>query len=203
MVQLVVARMLRSLMLGTQANEWPDRDITLSVAQPGPSSVVSVDGHDEIEVTINNIVTSGGDATHNTLLDWIRTHARDPNEALLTGTKEGCAEGECGACTIHMDGEAVLACLVPAAAADGRSVTTIEGLSSPQDQSLQTSLVASGAVQCGFCTPGFVMSASSLLAEHDSLTNTEIRDGLGGNICRCTGYESIVEALAITGSVTP
>jgi len=94
-----------------------------------------------------------------------------------------------------MDGKAVLSCLVPAAAAHGHSIVTIEGLSSPSGARLEHALVEAGAVQCGYCTPGFVMSASSLLAEHRDLTESEVRDGIGGNICRCTGYSSIVEAV--------
>jgi carbon-monoxide dehydrogenase medium subunit len=203
MVRVAVQRMLRSLAAGTEAASWPERTMTLSNREPASATTLSVDGGDTIEVTVNGVATTGTDATFETLLDWIRVNAKDTTGSFLTGTKEGCAEGECGACTVHMDGQAVLSCLVPAAAASGRAVTTIEGLTSAADHDLEKSLISCGAVQCGYCTPGFVMSASSLLAEHDNLTDGEIRDGLGGNICRCTGYASIVEALDIAGKVTP
>jgi carbon-monoxide dehydrogenase medium subunit len=202
MVRVSVERMLRSLAAGTEAATWPVRTMTLSNGIPSPATVLSVDRRDAIDVTVNGVATQGTNGTFETLLDWIRENAKDATGSLLTGTKEGCAEGECGACTVHMDGQAVLSCLVPAAAADGRSVTTIEGLASEADRRLEESLVSCGAVQCGYCTPGFVMSASSLTAEHENLTDDEIRDGLGGNICRCTGYSSIVESLDIAGKVT-
>ena len=202
MVRVAVERILRALSQGSEAATWPDRTMTLSRGNPSRATVVSVDGRDPIEVTVNGVATTGADGTSETLLDWIRNNATDAAGRFLTGTKEGCAEGECGACTVHMDGQAVLACLVPAAAAHGSAVTTVEGLTSDVDRGLEESLVTCGAVQCGYCTPGFVMSASSLITEHENLTDDEIRDGLGGNICRCTGYTSIVEALDIAGKVS-
>jgi len=199
MVRLALSRMLRALREGKEAAGWPERVITLWDGQPTrPAAPRTIQRQDEIRVTVNGTEFIATDSTSETLLDWIRAKARNANGTLLTGTKEGCAEGECGACTVHMNGQAVLACLVPAAAADGCSVTTVEGLTSATDLKVQESLVTCGAVQCGFCTPGFVMSSSSLLAEYDALTPAEIRDGLSGNICRCTGYESIVEALTLT-----
>ena len=201
MVRVTVARMLRALSDGRQASRWPAKLITLSNGRgASPSAPVTVGDDDEIRVTVNGSIVSGTDATRETLLDWIRENATDEDGSPLTGTKEGCAEGECGACTVHMDGEAVLSCLVPAAAAHGRSVVTIEGLSSESDKRLEQALVEAGAVQCGYCTPGFVMSVSSLLTEHADLTESEVREGLEGNICRCTGYASIVEAVVAAGS---
>lgn len=201
MVRVLIARMLRSISRDEVAATWPDRVITLSDGRPSTSvPSLSIDGQDMFSVSINGREVVGSHGTHETLLDWIRTNARGPDGILLTGSKEGCAEGECGACTVHMDGQAVLACLIPAASAHGRSITTIEGLNSAPDMDLQDSLVTCGAVQCGFCTPGFVMSASSLISEHQALAASEIREGLSGNICRCTGYESIVEALALSST---
>ncbi|MDA8125806.1 MAG: FAD binding domain-containing protein [Deltaproteobacteria bacterium] len=113
-----------------------------------------------------------------------------------TGTKEGCGSGECGACTILVDGESRLACLMVAAQLEGRQVTTIEGLADGQDlHPLQKAFVECGAVQCGFCTPGMILSAAALLTEKPAPTREEIREGLSGNLCRCTGYQKIVDAV--------
>lgn len=116
----------------------------------------------------------------------------------LTGTKEGCGAGECGACTILVDGESRLSCLMLAAQLEGRRVTTIEGLGCNESDELhpvQEAFVACGAVQCGFCTPGMVLSAVHLISQNPSPTRDEIREGMSGNLCRCTGYVKIVDAV--------
>ncbi|HUX73612.1 MAG TPA: (2Fe-2S)-binding protein [Steroidobacteraceae bacterium] len=119
------------------------------------------------------------------------------NELELTGTKEGCAEGECGACTVVIDGVAVNACLVLAAQVQGKSVLTVEGLASAgHANALQRKFVELGAIQCGFCTPGMLMSATALLARNSKPSHDEIRRALAGNLCRCTGYAAIIEAVA-------
>jgi carbon-monoxide dehydrogenase small subunit len=115
----------------------------------------------------------------------------------LTGTKEGCGYGECGACTVIIDGKAINSCIFPVMEAEGKSITTIEALAS-QDGSLsplQNAFVEHGAVQCGFCTPGMLMSAKALLDENDSPTEDEIRGSIEGNLCRCTGYVKIIDAI--------
>jgi aerobic carbon-monoxide dehydrogenase small subunit len=115
----------------------------------------------------------------------------------LTGTKYGCGEGECGACTILVDGQSVNACLMFAVDCEGRTLTTIEGMAiTPAGERLRDAFVAHGAVQCGFCTPGIVMQAAALLAQDAHPTNEQIRRGIEGNLCRCTGYAKIVEAIA-------
>jgi carbon-monoxide dehydrogenase small subunit len=129
-------------------------------------------------------------AAHHTLLDLLRDDLR------LTGTKECCAEGECGACTILINGSAVCSCLVLAVEADGQEITTIEGLERDgEPDPLQRAFIASGAVQCGFCIPGMIVAAHHLLMTNASPTRAEIQEALAGNLCRCGGYSRIIEAV--------
>ena len=126
-----------------------------------------------------------------TLLDVLR------GDLFLTGTKRGCDSGECGACTVLLNGQAVHSCLVLAAELDGHDVVTIEGLSKdPKDlHPLQKAFIEKGAVQCGFCTPGVIMTAKALLDKNPDPTEEEVRYGISGNLCRCTGYSKIVDAI--------
>lgn len=128
---------------------------------------------------------------HLTLLQLLRDRVG------LTGTKEGCGMGECGACTVLLDGKTVNSCIFPAIEVDGKSVTTIEGLTDAQGNlhPIQKAFIEYGAIQCGFCTPGMVLSAKALLDENPKPTEEEIRDGIAGNLCRCTGYLQIVQAI--------
>lgn len=123
------------------------------------------------------------------------------NELGLTGTKEGCDDSECGACMVLLDGQPVNSCSYLAVQAEGRSVTTVEGMM-PADglHPLQRTLLEEGGVQCGFCTPGMIMSASALLERNSNPSDEEIRIGLSGNLCRCTGYARILAAVARTAS---
>jgi carbon-monoxide dehydrogenase small subunit len=115
----------------------------------------------------------------------------------LTGTKEGCGEGECGSCTVLLDGDPVNACLVAAGQCVGRDVVTIEGLAPGEDLSmLQRCFVETGGAQCGICTPGMLISAEALLRDNPRPTDDEVRDAIAGNLCRCTGYQRIVDAIA-------
>jgi aerobic carbon-monoxide dehydrogenase small subunit len=134
------------------------------------------------------------------LLDALR------GELALTGTKEGCGEGECGACSVLVDGELVNSCLVPVAQANGCEIRTIEGLAVSSDRlaAVQEAFLECGGAQCGICTPGMILAAHALLEKHPQPNDTEIRAGLSGNLCRCTGYtkifESVVRACQSTGT---
>ncbi|MBP1734353.1 MAG: (2Fe-2S)-binding protein [Deltaproteobacteria bacterium] len=115
----------------------------------------------------------------------------------LTGTKEGCGTGECGACAILVDGESRLSCLMLAAQLEGRSITTVEGLDEKENETgaIQAAFIRHGAVQCGFCTPGMVVAVSDLLKRESEPDRARIREGISGNLCRCTGYQKIVDAV--------
>ena len=211
--EVVVRRALQSLAARTEASTWPQdpprlispNGSTRETAAPhagSPSGDPGANGApaparggltdaDTIACTVNGTARSAPNAARRTLLDWLRL------ELGLTGTKEGCAEGECGACTVHLDGQAVLSCLVPAARAAGASITTVEGVAPAEGglHPVQQALADCGGVQCGFCTPGFVMSAAMLAEENPSPSREQVEHGLSGNLCRCTGYYSIIDAL--------
>jgi len=145
----------------------------------------------QITLNINNKPCEVRVYPNDTLLEVLR------DELDLTGSKESCGEGVCGSCTIHMDGKPVRSCLTLAMEAQGTKIKTVEGLANEDDLSdLQQSFIDHGAVQCGFCTPGMLMSADALLNDNPRPDEKTIRKALAGNICRCTGYAKIVEAVA-------
>ena len=144
----------------------------------------------EIEITVNGRKRGFNVEPNTLLLNVLR------DELYLTGTKYGCGIGECGACTVHMDGQAVLSCMVLAVDADGRQVETIEGVADGDKlDPIQEAYIEEGAIQCGFCTPGFIMTTKALLKENPDPTEAEIREYLKGNYCRCTGYINIIKAV--------
>jgi carbon-monoxide dehydrogenase small subunit len=156
--------------LATTAQEWKmKRTIHITV------------NHKSYELTVE---------PNETLLEVIRERLR------LTGTKAGCHVGDCGACTVILDGEPVNSCLVLAVQADGRDVITIEALETPQGpHPLQQAFVEKGAIQCGYCTPGMILSAKCLLDKNPRPAEEDVRKAISGNLCRCTGYQKIVEAI--------
>jgi carbon-monoxide dehydrogenase small subunit len=145
----------------------------------------------DIRVTVNGDVREATVEPRLTLADFLRERCQ------LTGTHLGCEHGVCGACTVLLDGAAVRACLVFAVQADGAEVTTVEGLAAPGGElsAVQQAFRDCHGLQCGFCTPGFVVSVTALLRDNPDPTDEEIRHGLGGNLCRCTGYQGILAAV--------
>ncbi|MCK9216451.1 MAG: (2Fe-2S)-binding protein [Firmicutes bacterium] len=149
-----------------------------------------------ISLTINGTKVDAEVDQNITLLSFIR------DEMGLMGTKEGCGTGDCGACTVIIDGLAVKSCIYLAVEADGKEITTIEGLSIDGElHPIQQAFVEEGAVQCGFCIPGTILSAKALLDENEDPTEEEIKKGIAGNLCRCTGYVRIIKAIKKSAKV--
>jgi carbon-monoxide dehydrogenase medium subunit len=199
MVRVTVLRALQAIAHGHERQHFPAQPPLLGGRRrngSGPHVDAPV-RHDDASPIVTRIngkeyILPGGQ--HKTLLRLLR------EDALLTGTKEGCAEGECGACTVFLDGVAVMACLVPAARAHAAEIVTVEGLAKQDNGELilhpvQKAFVEEGAVQCGYCTPGFLMSAAKLLEEIPQPTTEQIQQAITGNLCRCTGYYTIVRAV--------
>jgi carbon-monoxide dehydrogenase medium subunit len=188
----LVADGLQRIAEGTQAAGFPARPVLLDTGAP-THKMAQFTG--VIDTTINGQPYHLERARHKTLLNALR------EDAGLTGTKEGCAEGECGACTVWLDGQAVMSCLVPAPQAHNASVTTIEGLaglagSEPDAlHPLQQAYIDHAAVQCGFCIPGMIMAGAKLLQERPDRDLQDAQVAISGNICRCTGYRKILDAM--------
>ncbi len=197
MVRVLTARALRQLRDGTEREGWPEQPVLLQgkanqrINESANAALPVSNPQSPISLILNGKPTSLPNTHGKTLLRALR------EDAGLTGTKEGCAEGECGACTVWLDGVAVMSCLVPAERAEGCEVVTVEGLAATAGQlhPIQQAFIDAAAVQCGYCTPGILMSAANLLEEYPQPTADQIKQALTGNLCRCTGYYKILEAI--------
>ncbi|HAF48409.1 MAG TPA: hypothetical protein DCL08_04100 [Anaerolineaceae bacterium] len=190
MVGVIAKRALTAIQKGVDKDEIPENPVLLMGTGVETKSLKEPWTGKEIHTWINGREFRFKTGFNKTLLNLIR------DEAGFSGTKEGCGEGECGACTVFLDGRAVMSCLVPAERAHGCEIITIEGLRSEEQlHPMQEAFVEYGAIQCGFCTPGFIMSATKLLEERPTPSQEEIRLAISGNLCRCTGYYKIIEAI--------
>ncbi len=194
MVKVLIARILRQLAQDTIDAGIPDNPPMLwgdnhATVKIGLAETLKHTGDTPIETTINGTPVEINTGQHKSLLHWLR------DDAKLPGTKEGCAEGECGACTVFLDGAAVMSCMVHAPRAHNAEIVTVEGLRDDEQlHPIQSAFIQESAVQCGYCTPGFLMSGAKLLEEIDSPNQEQINYSISGNLCRCTGYYKIVQA---------
>lgn len=190
MVQTLVARILRQIRVGQARAGWREQPVLLWGETDGKWPVQQSTINHQLSIVNGQQVALPMGMT---LLDSLRV-------AGFVGVKEGCAEGECGACTVFLDGIAVMACLVPAERASGSVVITVEGLGNAEQlHPVQQAFIQSGGVQCGYCTPGFLMSAAKLLEERPHPSRAEAEEALTGNLCRCTGYRKILDAVVAAG----